>query len=609
MNRQDAKNAKETLRNIINSHTFLSALGDRAKSFDMHRALRGIVRDSLQVALHRKLLAALVVIGAGLRLYLMADKSIWLDEAFSIIISQRDLTGVLQMVVRTDTHPPLYYLLLKMWLVFGDGEVWVRLLSTLFSLAAIPLIYKVAAELYENKWVGLIGATILTLSPFQVWYAQETRMYAMLTFFVLSSAYFLLRGLRDGERKDWTGYVLTTILALYTDNGAIWYVATITIFYLLSIKRFSVRFRQWILSQSAIGLLYLPWLPFFWRQTRQVTEDFWLPAPSFHTVLDTFLDFHSLNFPLIELSLIYMAMIFVWAYIIPRKTWQRRFAGLWLFVPLGISLLLSLRQPIFLSRNLIVASLGYYLLIAGTIWQFKSRKAILALLLPLVAMNVVSIGHNAWYEEKEDWRTIAGYVAQEIQSKPDGLVVFIPGYAELPFSYYFRQYDVSIRTQGYPGDEILLHPQPREVEDVSALMEGIPYVWLVVREIESDDPDQTVKEWLDNHGYVRQEDFLRKDLRVLTYDRWDKAPVSASPAPARSGLQAYLPIIHRDIQLETYIVRPGETLLEIALRFDTTVQFLMDANRLQDPHSITEGTELYVPEVEPDDSSAGNEGP
>lgn len=609
MNREGAKNAKEALRNILNSYTFLSALGDYASDLDLQRVFDRIVRRLLQASLQQKLLAALVVIGAGLRLYLLADKSIWLDEAFSIIISQRDLADVLQMVVRTDTHPPFYYLLLKMWLGFGQGEARVRLLSTLFSLAAIPMIYKLAAELYENKWLGVIGATILTFSPFQVWYAQEARMYAMLTFFVLSSAYFLVRGLRHGELKDWTAYVVTTALALYTDNGAIWYVVTIAIFYLLSFKRFSGRFRQWIFSQIAVGLLYLPWLPFFWQQTRQVTEDFWLPAPSFHTVLETFLDFHSLNFPLIELSLIYMAMIFVWAYIIPKKTWQRRLTSLWLFVPLGISLLLSLRQPIFLSRNLIVASLGYYLLIAGTVWQFKSRQAILALLLPLIAMNVVSIGYNAWYEEKEDWRATAGYIAQEVQSKPDGLVVFVPGYAELPFSYYFKQHDVSIRTQGYPGDEILLHPQPREVEDVGALMEEIPYVWLVVRDIESDDPDQTVKEWLDEHGYVRQEDFLRKDLSVLTYYRWDKAPVGNSPAPSGSGLQAYLPIIHRDIQLETYIVRPGETLLEIALRFDTTVQFLMDANRLQDPHSITEGTELYVPVVEPEDSGAGNEGP
>ncbi|HEX6303888.1 MAG TPA: glycosyltransferase family 39 protein [Anaerolineales bacterium] len=609
MNREGAKNAKEALRNILNSYGWLSALGERAASLDLQRAIRGIAAELMQVSLHGKLLAALVVLGAGLRLYLLADKSIWLDEAFSIIISQRDLAGVLEMIVRTDTHPPLYYLLLKMWLSLGEGEAWVRLLSTLFSLAAIPAMYNLAGELYENKWVGLIGATILTFSPFQVWYAQEARMYAMLTTFVLASAYFLIRGLRHGARRDWVGYVLTTALALYTDNGAIWYVATITIFYMLSFKRFRGRFRQWILSQIAVGLLYLPWLPFFWRQTRLVTEDFWLPAPDFHTVLATFLDFHSLNFPLIELSLIYMAMIFVWAYIIPRETWQRRLASLWWIVPLIISLLLSLRQPIFLSRNLIVASLGYYLLIAGTIWQFKTRKAILALLLPLIAMNLVSIGYNARVEEKEDWRSVAGYVAQEIEDRPGGLVVFNPGYTELPFSYYFERHDVPIRAQGYPGDEVLLHPQPRQVEDIGALMEGVPYVWLVERDIESDDPDQTVKEWLDNNGYVRQEDFLRKDLRVLTYYRWDKAPASGAPGRSINKPQAYFPLIHRAVEMETYTVRPGETLLEIALRFDTTVQFLMDANRLQDPNSISDGKELYVPKLETVDPGNADSGP
>lgn len=609
MNREGTKNAKEALRNILNSFAWLGTLGERTASLDLQQALRGITAELMQVSLQGKLLAALLVIGMVLRLCLLADKSIWLDEAFSVIISQRGLVEVLQMVLRTDTHPPLYYLLLKLWLAFGDGEAAVRLLSTLFSLAAIPTMYRLAGELYENKWVGLIGAAILTFSPFQVWYAQEARMYAMLTTFVLASAYFLIRGLRHGERKDWIGYTLMTALALYTDNGAIWYVATITIFYLLSFKRFPGRFRQWFISQAAAGLLYLPWLPFFWRQTRQVTEDFWLSAPEFHTVLGTFLDFHSLNFPLIELSLIYMAMIFVLAYIVPRKTWQRRLASLWWIVPLVISLLLSLRQPIFLSRNLIVASLGYYLLIAGTIWQFRSQKAVLALLLPLVAMNLFSIGYNAWVEEKEDWRSVAAYVAQEIEDKPDGLVVFNPGYTELPFSYYFEQHDVPIRAQGYPGDEVLLHPQPRQVEDIGALMAEVPYVWLVERDIESDDPDQTVKEWLDNNGYVRQEDFLEKDLRVLTYYRWDKAPVSTTSGPGVSEPQAYLPLIHRAVEMETYTVRPGETLLEIALRFDTTVQFLMDANRLQDPNSISDGKELYVPKVETVEPGVEDEGP
>lgn len=568
------------------------------------------VRGGLfQFTLEQKLLAILVIIGSGLRLYLLADKSIWLDEAFSITISQHGLFDLLRLVFLTDTHPPLYYLALKIWLLFGDGETQVRILSAIFSIAAIPLIYLVAANIFEDERIGLIAATVLAFSPFQVWYAQETRMYAMLTFFVLASALFFFRALRYDNLLDWIGYILATVLALYTDIGAIWYIVAISIFFLLSIRRFKERFINWFLCQVAIGILYLPWLPFFVLQTHRVTAGFWLQPPSFQTVLGTLLDFHSYNFPFIELSLVYMVMIFVWAYIVPKRSWQVGLASLWLFIPLTISLLFSLRQPILISRNLIAASLGYYLLVAGTIGQFRSSKAVMALLLPLVAMNLISIGYNFWYEQKEEWRSIARYVASETENKPDGLVVFVPGFAELPFHYYFKDYGIPVKTQGYPGDEIMLHPSPKEVEDLTALFEGVPYVWLIMRSTESVAPDWTVKEWLDNNGYVRQKDLISESLTVLTYYRWDKAPINVAPNRPGNTSKIFLPLITRNQEYQTYVVRAGETLLEIALRFNTTVQALMDANHLQNMNEVSEGQELLIPKEDTNDTAPVNSYP
>ena len=565
-------------------------------------SLQRILRSRLKLAefslsQEGKILLGLVAAGAVFRLYLLGSKSIWLDEAFSIAMGQRGLIDLLQKVVRTDTHPPLYYLALKFWMILGAGEVQVRLLSALFSIAAIPVMYALVANLYGDKRIGLVGATILAFSPFQIWHAQEARMYAMLTLLVLLSAYFFFRALQSGKSKDWVGYVIATSLALYTDNGAIWYVVTISIFYLVSMKRFPGRPIDWFLSNAAIGLLYIPWLPFFLEQARQVTQSFWLPAPTFSTVLGTFLDFHSFNFPVTELSLLYMALIFVWVTIVPTGEWQRRLASMWLFIPVATSLLLSLRQPIFLSRNLIAASLGYYLLITGTIWRFHNKKATLALLLPLLVMNLFSIGYNAWWEQKEDWRGIAGYVARSAQKKPGGIVVFIPGYTEIPFSYYFKDYHVTMDTQGFPGDEVLIHPQPKQMDDIAKVLEGRPYVWLVVRYIELADPKWTVKTWLDTHGYVRQKDLVRESISVLTYIRWDLAPKSSPSSSAEPGLNSFLPLIQWGMETEPYQVRPGETLLEIAVRYGTTVQLLMEINDLKNPNELTAGQELRVPVI------------
>jgi LysM repeat protein len=224
----------------------------------------------------------------------------------------------------------------------------------------------------------------------------------------------------------------------------------------------------------------------------------------------------------------------------------------------------------------------------------------LALLLPLVAMNLVSIGYNAWWEPREDWRAVANYVSRSTQKRPGGMVVFIPGYTELPFNYYFKDYDIPIYTQGYPGDEILLHPEPNQVQDIGKVLEGRLYIWLIVRDIESADPNWTVKTWLDTHGYVRQVDFVQESISVLTYIRWDKAPQSSNPNPAsdsETGTKSYIPFIQSGWDLETYRVKPEETLLEIAVRFETTVQLLMEINHLKNPNEIIAGQELQVPVV------------
>jgi mannosyltransferase len=477
-----------------------------------------------KAAAYKLMVVGLVLVALVMRLYLLGEKSVWLDEAFSIALARHDLGELLRLTMTSDTHPPLYYIVLHFWLVFGESETMVRLLSVLFSVAAVPLMFRVGRELYGDNRAGLLAAAILAFSPFQVWYAQETRMYAMLTFLVLASAAFFIRALRGkgDARLNWTGFVLASAAALYTDNGAIWYLGAMALFFVASRRRFGHLTRPWLISQLAIGLLYVPWLPAFWQQTQQVTASFWLPAPTFRTVLDAFLDFNSLNLPSVALGTLFMTIIFIWAYVVPGPSWQRRLATTWLLVPLIVSALLSLRQPIFLSRNLIAASLGYYLLVAGTIHKFDSGRVTAALLLPLLAMNLVSLDHNLRVAQKEPWREVAAHVAaHEPPAGTKSLLLFVPGYTELPFSYYFDASGREVATQGYPTDEGLLHAEPRDVTDLDALLAGRPHIWLIMRDVEAVDPEGEVKAWLDRNGYVRGPDYEGEELAAISYTRWD----------------------------------------------------------------------------------------
>jgi LysM repeat protein len=64
------------------------------------------------------------------------------------------------------------------------------------------------------------------------------------------------------------------------------------------------------------------------------------------------------------------------------------------------------------------------------------------------------------------------------------------------------------------------------------------------------------------------------------------APASPSPSPSPEA--------------EVYVVESGDTLSEIAQRFDTTVEAIAEANDMDDPDVLSIGDELIIPPPEPD---------
>jgi hypothetical protein len=145
-------------------------------------------------------LVIIITLGGGLlRVILLSSKGLWLDEAFSMWVANHSVADMLQWIVKIDDQPPLYYLLLHYWIALkGDTVFNVRLLSVLFSTATIPIIYLIGKRL-SGMVMGLAAAVILALSPFNIRFAQETRMYTCLMFNAAVAIYALVRLLTDSR--------------------------------------------------------------------------------------------------------------------------------------------------------------------------------------------------------------------------------------------------------------------------------------------------------------------------------------------------------------------------------------------------------------------------
>ena len=166
-------------------------------------------------------LLLILVLAAFLRFYRLDAQSLWADEGNSLSLSGRSL-DLITAGAAHDIHPPLYYYVLHFWMrVFGDSESAVRALSALLGTALAYLTYLLSRRL-SDYWLGLTAAFLTAISPFQVYYSQEARMYILLAALSALSVYSFIRFLEAEASKTrtlylWAGlYIVATTLSLYT---------------------------------------------------------------------------------------------------------------------------------------------------------------------------------------------------------------------------------------------------------------------------------------------------------------------------------------------------------------------------------------------------------
>jgi 4-amino-4-deoxy-L-arabinose transferase-like glycosyltransferase len=129
-------------------------------------------------------LLALVLLGLGLRLYHIGNHGLFVDEIYSVLVAK----GIGDPeLIRFDSARPFYFLLLKGWLSVSSDETWMRLFSVVFGTANIILIYLLGKVLAGRK-VGLAAALLTALSPMEIHYSQQVRMYTLGTFLALSGS-------------------------------------------------------------------------------------------------------------------------------------------------------------------------------------------------------------------------------------------------------------------------------------------------------------------------------------------------------------------------------------------------------------------------------------
>ena len=425
-------------------------------------ALRPTTRDW---GANLRTLAIIVVLllAFALRLYHLDFQSLEGDEGISL---QRSGQPLGQMMERMPVeHVPGYFVLLYGWLrVAGEQDFALRFLSVWPSVLALALVYRWAASM-GRPVTGLIAALLLATNSFQIWYAQQARMYSWLLMTSLLASWALWRSVNaqgDGAAKrsrSWMTdllYVISTAATVYLHYFGFLVPLAHTVFMAIwMLTRGSWRVtRRWAINGVLVFLLFLPWLSntiaFLSFQGWREPLDPWQVPWIMHKA-------YAVGFPMPEPWQTWLPWLYLGLALVGMVVWWRQNRrAFWLLatatlVPFTLILMAVLRNPDFHERYSMFLAAPWTLVMAAGFGALPSvtrggKQNVVAwfgvllstiLVVALVAANGLAL--NRLYFDtslhKADYR---GAAARIHTNERAGDVVLVDGpNPELVFNHYY----------------------------------------------------------------------------------------------------------------------------------------------------------------------------
>jgi uncharacterized membrane protein len=522
-------------------------------------------------------ISATLFLAFALRLYRLGYQSIWYDEGVSIHLAQKGLAALTVHTVG-DIHPPLYYYLLHFWIkAAGSSEFAVAFLSLIFGLLLVPLVYCIGQHLY-NPMVGSLAALLVAVSPYNLWYSQEMRMYTLGASLGLVSLYSFLQLLARVEcrikgigcRVYWVGYILSAALGLYT----LYYFAFLMVFlnlfvldWWLQVRRQGARasvLRHWLLAQLVVFFLYLPWLPTALHQAMDPPVPPWRAfTPFWQVVVESWSALalgQSVEPQAVWPVLVTIAVIYGLGVVYATTGFKTQDTALMLararilwgytFVPVLAIYLASLWNPLFHVRYVFTYSPAFYILLAaGLTWLRERWRFGLWLVLSLIVVASSYSIYNVHFDPRyavDDHRAAVEYIAD--RWRPGDAILINAGYAYPTFLYYYnrpivwrgRLVDYEGGANGRAGPVVVQtgsiggaanlgwgNPQsdfyPTTDDETAQALERVfahhTRLWVFRAYDTVTDPDGFIRSWLDEHGLKFDELLVRGEsgIRVQGY--------------------------------------------------------------------------------------------
>ena len=315
-------------------------------------------------------------LGILLFLLLFAGNSLWLYSTRSIPITDDDIWGatavlgtpieVVIFTLRWDLHPPLYYLLLDCWAIFGKSDLWLSMSScfihALISTVAFNYVYR-----RHGIFAALCTTALVFFSPLLLEQSVKIRMYPFLALLSLC-IFYLIEKYKEADKKSLLVSIAALGVALIYSHA----IGVILLFFHFCYGFLSLQARQrrvWIVMHMLVALTALPVIANSMirklghaltpaaAQIWQLFQDLLVGTANGHSAATQQLGATSSSTNLLEfviaLLLVLQCLLMLYA---SRDKTTRNILLCYLVLPVLVFVLLSYTvKPLWLERNFIFA--------------------------------------------------------------------------------------------------------------------------------------------------------------------------------------------------------------------------------------------------------------
>ena len=345
-----------------------------------------------RVSFEQLILAFIIVVGVGLRLYHLGDMPFMHDEFSALFRTRFDsFSEVINIGVKIgDTHPAGVQVFLWWYVhLVGENELLLKLPFLIMGVLSIPLTYNIGKEWF-NKNVGLISAVFIATSQYSLTYSVIIRPYISGLFFSLAMVYFWT-SIYKGKTsfKNYLGYVLFSVLCAYNHHFSLLFafLVGVTGLFLLD-KKVLVKY---VVAGIIIFLAYLPNIPILLFQLNKGGLDGWLSKPSMLfplSYIQYVFHFSILNY-LLVLFVVFIALLYNWK---ARMSVFYKISLIWFSFPLVVGMYYSIFVNPVIQYSMLIFTFPFLLFsIFGLFPEKISKRVVVVIIVSLMISSIYSL--------------------------------------------------------------------------------------------------------------------------------------------------------------------------------------------------------------------------